>query len=637
MNKYSYITLLSDDSYIYGVILLSESLKEVNSQYPLEILVTPNVSQPILEILEQLQLKYTSINAIRRNDILNYNKTINERFAKIWEACFSKIEIWNLTQFDKIIYLDNDIKVLKNLDHLFEYPHMTSALDGEYFNLWEDDPHLNAGILIIKPDNNEYKKLLNFILTYSLIDWDRNQCLADQELLNLYYSDWKDKEELHLSKYYDVFAPYIQEEQIEDIEQNAYFIHYIGRKPWRSFRKAATETYTEKFYLDAFNLIQKKVNSLDWNAALSKVKLTVYAICKDEILNVEKYIECFSKADYLCILDTGSTDGTWEYLQKAKNTYPNLIIDQKIIIPWRYDEARNYSLTLAPENTTMFFMADLDEVIKDENWATTIKSKWNPLFSRGMYVYNRQVDPVSDIAIQQFNEYRIHSKIWHYKGIVHEQLVDIADSRNFYEDECPMIPITVWHYPTKPNRQSYIELCERGVEEEPFNWLMHLQLAAEYEVHQLFDKAINEYRKIIAEQDGLSLIEVGRCYASLGRSLNQIDQVDEALVVLKKGREIIPDCGDCYFFAAEILYKQNKFKETFELCEQGVQNSGGNHWCTIIAKESYFPYLLMALSSFYMGDRILGLGYMAIAKNKNENEETKGIFNLMLNEINNGG
>ena len=35
MNNYRYITLLSDDSYIFGVILLQESLKKVNTQYPL--------------------------------------------------------------------------------------------------------------------------------------------------------------------------------------------------------------------------------------------------------------------------------------------------------------------------------------------------------------------------------------------------------------------------------------------------------------------------------------------------------------------------------------------------------------------------------------------------------------------------
>ena len=75
--------------------------------------------------------------------------------ANIWENVPSKFEIFNLTQFEKIVYLDADIYVLKNLDHLFAAPHLTAALDGEYFNLWEGWPHFNAGCMVIEPSNEE--------------------------------------------------------------------------------------------------------------------------------------------------------------------------------------------------------------------------------------------------------------------------------------------------------------------------------------------------------------------------------------------------------------------------------------------------------------------------------------------------
>jgi hypothetical protein len=52
MKNYSYVTMLSDDSYIFGIILLQKSLKDVDTQYPLEVLVTSNVSKTILKILE---------------------------------------------------------------------------------------------------------------------------------------------------------------------------------------------------------------------------------------------------------------------------------------------------------------------------------------------------------------------------------------------------------------------------------------------------------------------------------------------------------------------------------------------------------------------------------------------------------
>ena len=635
--NYSYMTLLSDDSYIFGIILLNKSLKEVNSAYPLEVLVTSNVSKPVLNILEQLNLKYYVVEPLKSDEITQYNSQIDSSFAVTWHLCMTKFELFKMTQFDKIIYLDADIMVIKNLDHLFEYPHLTSALDGEYFDLWPEYPHLNAGIIVIKPDEEEYNKLIDFYKNKAYQTWDRPGCLADQEVLNMFYEDWPNRPELHLNKYYDIFAPYILDEQIEEIDREGYFIHYVGRKPWRAFQKNPIERYTEYYYDKAHNLIQEEVNLLDWNAAKAQLKIAVYGICKDEFVNVDKYVKCFSKADYLCLLDTGSTDGTWEYLQEAQKIYPNLIIDQQIITPWRYDTARNKSLELVPKDTTLYFMVDLDEIIKEDNWVQVIKDYWNPLMQRGAYVYNRRVDENTGAVVQKFIEYRIHTNGWHYEGIVHEQLNNVANSREFFSDECISVPIVVWHYPTTPNREIYIELCERGVEEEPNNWIMHLQLAAEYEVHDLYEKAANEYRKILAEQDSLQAPELGRCYASLARVLNAVGKKDEALNVLKKGRNLVPNCGDTYFIAAEIIYNErNNFQEVFDLCQQGLQNAGENYWCTIVAKESYYPYYLMGLSKYNLGEKIEALAYLAIARERNSNEEINLVFQTLVNEITSG-
>lgn len=57
--------------------------------------------------------------------------------------------------------------------------------------------------------------------------------IADQELLNLYYKDWINKPELHLNKYYNVFAPHMFASHFDEVINNSYFIHFTGVKPWQ--------------------------------------------------------------------------------------------------------------------------------------------------------------------------------------------------------------------------------------------------------------------------------------------------------------------------------------------------------------------------------------------------------------------
>ncbi|MBR6253136.1 MAG: hypothetical protein IKR04_04810 [Clostridia bacterium] len=129
-------------------------------------------------------------------------------------------------------------------------------------------------------------------------------------------------------------------------------------------------------------------------------------------------------------------------------------------------------MTLIPKDTTIFFMADLDEVIKESGWCDIVKSTWTPLFDRGQYTYNRDVAPNDDI-IRAIPEYRIHSDDWYkWVNIVHEAIINHAGRKQFYVETCTNIPITVWHYPKAEKERDYAALCEDTLEEEPVDYVM---------------------------------------------------------------------------------------------------------------------------------------------------------------------
>ena len=634
MNNYSYVTLLTNDSYVYGVALLLESMKRVNTQYPLHVLVIDEVHAATIEILKQLGVTYQLVSTIPTPaPIYEHNLNFEANTAATWRNCWTKFHIFNQTQFDKIVFLDADIMVLKNLDHLFNYPHMTAALDGEYFNLWPGWDHFNSGCLVIEPSNKLYEDILNFANNLDINEIPE-YIIADQEVLNMYFKQWPESPFLHLNKYYDIFPPYILENQIQDIIDNCYFLHFVGRKPWVFWIRSDNDIYAEYFYAMAKEMVEARIQKLDWQLIHSKLILTVYAICKNEYDNITKWLNSFGEADYVCILDTGSTDRTWELLQEKQKEFPNLIISQRTVVPWRYDEARNISMTLIPKETTIYFMADLDEIIKEPGWCNIVKSTWDPLFDRGSYTYNRDVN-ANDAVIRSIPEYRLHSSDWYkWENIVHEALINHAGRKQFYVETTTQVPITVWHYPKANKQNNYAALCEDNLKEIPTDYIMKLQLAIEYDVQNDDEKAFPVFESLLKDPGNLQTFEIARCFCSIGKIIyRQTNDLNKALMYFREGRLIAPDVLDNYLAAAELYYNNKNYKLALIITQEGLKNANTARWCTSYDPESYIPYWFLGMSNYFLGNYIEGFGYMKIAEIKNPTPDMNYLCNMMADEI----
>ena len=107
---------------------------------------------------------------------------------------------------------------------------------------------------------------------------------------------------------------------------------------------------------------------------MKKLKVGVYAISKNEEKFVNRWANSMKEADYIYVLDTGSTDNTVKLLKKN-----NINVKVLEIKPWRFDIARNKSLELLPKDTDICVCTDLDEVLeKGRDNITQIKVTLNP-------------------------------------------------------------------------------------------------------------------------------------------------------------------------------------------------------------------------------------------------------------------
>ena len=269
--NYAYVTILSTDSYLLGVYILFKSLQMTKPKYNFYCLLTNNISQKNRKLLNIANIKTIDIPNIKNP----HNDDINDR--RIHN--YSKLNMFNLTCFDKIVYLDADMIILHNIDELFDYKNMSSVnAGGMIFKNWKE---LNSGLMVIQPSKTLFNDMINKI---GIIEKEKNK--GDQAFLHAYFHDWSKKKDLHLPHIYNFIYLYLEqyEEKFnyyisEDIEynlrnynnKNIKVLHFIGKnKPWDDIdkllrtKKKKNINYFEKcklIWLKYYLIFMKELNA----------------------------------------------------------------------------------------------------------------------------------------------------------------------------------------------------------------------------------------------------------------------------------------------------------------------------------------------------------------------------------------
>lgn len=116
MKKYAFITLLSSNNYLNAVLTLNESLKLVNSKFPLIVAVTQNLDDVIFDTLNRNNIYYKKIpQLILKSEKSYIKKSIYNTNSKFYIFA-------NFYEWDKLVYIDADSLFFKNADELFDYP-----------------------------------------------------------------------------------------------------------------------------------------------------------------------------------------------------------------------------------------------------------------------------------------------------------------------------------------------------------------------------------------------------------------------------------------------------------------------------------------------------------------------------------
>lgn len=224
---------------------------------------------------------------------------------------------------------------------------------------------------------------------------------------------------------------------------------------------------------------------------MSKFKVCVYAICKNERRFVEGWMASMGEADEIYVLDTGSRDDTAQALRAL-----GARVTEAVISPWRFDTARNRSLELVCGDADICVCTDLDEVFHP-GWRSALEQAWaiRPGRARYRYTWSFQADGREGVV---FFTDKIHCRHgYRWTGPVHEVL-------SWQGPGPEPKPITAQgiqldHHPDPgKSRGQYLPLLELAAEEDPENDRNIHYLGREYFFYGRWQESIDTLLRHLA-------------------------------------------------------------------------------------------------------------------------------------------
>ena len=379
---------------------------------------------------------------------------------------------------------------------------------------------------------------------------------------------------------------------------------------------------------------------------MNKYKICVYAISKNEEKFINRWVDSIKDADEIYVLDTGSTDNTVELLKKK-----GVNVISKKITPWRFDVARNESLSLVPSDTNICICLDLDEVIS-EGWRKALEENWDENTDRIFYNYNWLLDennipkvsfyiekihrrkgyywthPVHEVlsydgeesfitldnmTLNHYPDEKIHKRHgYKWTHPVHEIL---SLTENKEENKKVVEQITVNHYPDNTkSRSSYLPLLEFSVKEDPDDDRNMHYLGREYMYYGKYQEAITTLKKHLNMEKAVWKDERCASMRFIARSYRYLEKYKEAIYWYEKAIIEAPYLRDPYVELALLYYELKDWEKVIFYSDKALEiKESAKSYINEQFSWDHTIYDLKSISYYYLNNKEKALENINIA------------------------
>ena len=329
------------------------------------------------------------------------------------------------------------------------------------------------------------------------------------------------------------------------------------------------------------------------------MKISVYAIAKNEEQIIRRWYDCFKEADEICVLVNNSTDNTAKILKElgakvVEKTYDN----------FRFDVARNEAMKLCSPDSDLLFSSDIDDVI-EAGWRKKIEYAWRLGVETGKnpnsILFTYLVDHNSKTGVKQkMVRHSIHTPTgWFWKCRIHEYLEHESRKEFIYYPKFEMTS-----EPVRQEHGAYLKLLEEECKDPNCEARSIHLLAREYLTNKKYQDALtwfDIYLKHIGAtwncERAASMKFIADCYLALGKPIEQELWLWRAMEEDTKNR-------DAPYVLGIILARKKEWRAAAAIMERcvAIKSPDLDYPYFNLASWTEHPWLVLAEARYYLGE-----------------------------------
>jgi tetratricopeptide (TPR) repeat protein len=217
------------------------------------------------------------------------------------------------------------------------------------------------------------------------------------------------------------------------------------------------------------------------------MRIAVYAIAKNEEKFVNRFMDSCVGADGVYILDTGSSDSTVSVF-KARGAHVSTALYEK----FRFDVARNDSLSLVPKDFDVCVCIDIDEVLV-EDWRDKVEACFRMDINHLEYLFawSMKDEKTPNFSFRYDKIHRRHGFVW--RKPVHEHVCCSVEKKSYFLET-----VLVHHFPDpSKSRAFYFDLLKLSTEDEPLDSRCSFYYARELYYAKKYKESIEEFKRYL--------------------------------------------------------------------------------------------------------------------------------------------